>query len=153
MEKCIPPTSVTMNRTKLTEWEIKELFLDLPLYHWLDIEFRTKGSQAIIAEDSKHLFFQLHYGRIGFDCYCLDCRKENHFDSPSTSASIVTYLLGDRVFTRAFTCLRDERHLIHFMYAIKSHKIAKVGQVPTTADLCSDELRKYSKVLDKESYA
>lgn len=50
------------------------------------------------------------------------------------------------------TCTRDEDHLMIFYFKIYDKKIIKVGQFPSIADLQSNDIEKYRKVLSKERF-
>ncbi len=57
------------------------------------------------------------------------------------------------VFERKFVCTRDANHEAFFVFRIEARKLSKIGQSPSAADLCEEDLTSFRKVLDKAHYA
>ncbi|MGP4068377.1 hypothetical protein [Halobacillus sp. B29] len=55
-------------------------------------------------------------------------------------------------FTLTFTCQRNEKHKMYFMFIFRDDALMKIGQYPSTATLDNADLQKYRKILDNEKY-
>lgn len=52
-----------------------------------------------------------------------------------------------KIFETKFICTRDRNHIMGFYVHVTPDSISKVGQFPSLADLQSNHLKKYRKVL------
>lgn len=97
------------------------------------------------------------------DAFCIECKKSSTFrrvdmnqreyeedaDYPRSSHD-------SNVFCVSFACTRNENHNMYFYFMVQVHDslstdhdtVTKIGQYPSLADLNSDKIKKYRRILD-----
>lgn len=73
-------------------------------------------------------------------------------NGPYTLTELEPFALADRVFQIAFKCTRNFAHMHYFVFRVCDKSISKIGQSPSLADLQSNDLQIYRKVLGNEKY-
>lgn len=131
-----------------------EFLLEVPLYK--SFPFDPNGY------DYKELG-ELKYFMENIDCYCMTCQKESVFQAlkqPGYDAFMakIAYeereeLTANHIFKIELFCSRDTSHRIHYIFSIEDNNITKIGQYPSMADLSSEELQRYRKVLPADLFA
>jgi hypothetical protein len=89
------------------------------------------------------------------DSYCPYCKKESTFNVSSNATSTVDYEKYAKTSRRIemhATCSREDYHYLRFFITMGGHKLSKVGQDPSYADLALPELKKYAKELGNPLY-
>ena len=51
-----------------------------------------------------------------------------------------------------FYCSRESTHVLKFLFLFNNNSVTKIGQYPSSADLASYDIQKYSRLLGKERY-
>jgi hypothetical protein len=99
-----------------------------------------------------------------FDAYCIDCKRQSVFWSQKLDelrepyelilmrGTYEQHITKTRSFYLMLTCSRDRHHLMVFYFKVYNGKLIKVGQFPSIADLQSNDIEKYRKVLSKERF-
>jgi hypothetical protein len=131
--------------------------------------YQTLALKTSVAMDLANLLKSV---QLRIDCYCPACRKESVFSlprmipafhiipqridsygQPSTHEQVLEYL-GTHLHEVIFRCARGSAHTLTFhLDVIESDDhsqiiFRKVGQFPSHFELVSQELQRYSKVLD-----
>lgn len=149
----------------------KETFLlSTSLYEKFKFEVTDLESIVYIVFNSKSI-----------DSHCIQCKKSSTFlpfppnktryplttierkikgkqsiidsDGPSLS-DLYKELIGEQFFiSQIYRCSRNENHRMHFNLMIDGHKIMKIGQFPSLADLNQVNIAKYRGILESEKYA
>lgn len=145
------PMSSELNKNNKLP-SLEDLFLKTPLY---------KDFQVDILDDFKVQDVKNFKGTI--DAFCIECKKTSTFrrldmnqreyeeyeDYPRNSHE-------SNVFCVSFACTRNESHNMYFYFMVHDSlsveydtvmKITKIGQYPSLADLNSDEIKKYRRIL------
>lgn len=116
--------------------------LNVPLYRSFPVdttnEMELKG-------------FRRYDGHI--DCYCLECGQPSVFHIEQYWDSVTLNTQSNYLFDHIFFCSRDTKHRLVFSFLIHNHKITKIGQYPSLADLATVKIQKYRKVLGTDAYA
>jgi hypothetical protein len=128
---------------------LEDFFLKNPLY---------KDFQVDIFDDFKVQDVKNFKGTI--DAFCIKCKKSSTFrrvdmnqreyeeydDYPRSSHE-------SNVFCVSFACTRNENHNMYFYFMVHDSlstdhdTVTKIGQYPSLADLNSDKIKKYRKIL------
>jgi hypothetical protein len=122
-----------------------DFFLKTPLYE----VFQADAVDEFQIQDVKIQDVKNFQGTI--DAFCIDCEKpsifrrieinqEEYEDYPSTSHD-------SKVFCIPFVCTRDKSHNMYFYFMAHNYTVRKIGQYPSLADLNSDKIKKYRKIL------
>ncbi len=75
------------------------------------------------------------------------------FHAENTKWSMANYVRESNfVFDHTFLCSRNREHKLVFSFRIHNSTITKIGQYPSTADLVTDEIQKYRKILGDDHY-
>jgi hypothetical protein len=79
--------------------------------------------------------------------------------TPLAFSEMEPYAVRDRVFHVKFTCTRNTRHFLYFVFRVEDrfpppdcYLITKIGQYPSLADLHLEDVKKYRKLLGDEKY-
>lgn len=92
---------------------------------------------------------------IQFDSYCPYCQRDSVFKrhSPYTGAPI-KYQSNSGEYEIVVKCSRNANHVIFVFFKLATgHKIQKIGQFPSIADLTGADLVKYRSILKGEYFA
>jgi hypothetical protein len=125
-----------------------DFFLKTPLYE----VFHAEAVDEFQIQDLKIQDVKNFQGTI--DAFCMECKKDSIFrrveinqgeyeeyeDYPRTSHD-------SKVFCIPFVCTRDESHNMYFYFMAHNYTVMKIGQYPSLADLNSDKIKKYRKIL------
>ncbi len=138
----------------------EELLLITPIYK----EFE-------ITEENIIRLIELEIYNEPLDAYCVECNQKSvyrrinsptgylHYDSSSPTQAYIKSLTAyggrtetsDRTFDIRFACSRNTQHVIYFYFILYKSCLSKIGQYPSLADFDSQDIKKYRKVLDKDS--
>lgn len=129
---------------------LEDFFLKTPLYEYFQVD---------IFDDFKIQDVRNFKGTI--DAFCIKCKKSSTFrrvdmnqreyeeeyaDYPRSSQNY-------NVFCVSFACTRNENHNMYFYFMVHDSlstdhdTVTKIGQYPSLADLNSDKIKKYRKIL------
>ena len=156
----------------------ENLFLDTPLYSSyqindtnykaiIDVEFFTRTLDTYCTGCGRESIFapKVHMPPIGPAVASTVARNSEelvlagsaYFPQESSSALapevIKTHALKDRTFIAKFECNRDRSHRLYFYFIVSHARLTKIGQYPSIADLQTDTLKKYRKVLGEDQHA
>jgi len=133
--------------------DTKTLLLEIPLY-----------KECELSNFSYKEVRNLESFKESIDAYCIDCKRQSVFWSQKIDelkepneaflmrATYDEHKEKTRSFYLMLTCTRDGKHVMIFYFKIYNKKLIKVGQFPSIADLQSNEIDKYRKVLSKERF-
>lgn len=120
---------------------VQELLLAVPLYELFPFN-----------ENEHSPFFALEYFEGTLDCYCEGCRRHSVFTCEKNNYNPPPQQYVNYVFSLWFTCSRDDKHQLFFLFRAHGGMLQKVGQYPSLADLAIPDLQKYRNVLGEERY-
>jgi hypothetical protein len=128
---------------------LEDLFLKTPLY---------KDFQVDIFDDVKVQDVKNFKGTI--DAFCIECKKSSTFRGVDMNQreyeEYEDYHRSSHesnVFCVSFACTRNESHNMYFYFMVHDSltadhdTVTKIGQYPSLADLNSDEIKKYRRIL------
>ena len=132
----------------------EDLFLKTPLYN----NFQVDRFDDFKVQDVKNF-----KGTI--DAFCIECKKSSTFRrvdmNQREDEEYEDYHRSSHesnVFCVSFACTRNESHNMYFYFMVHDSLLAdhdtvtKIGQYPSLADLNSDEIKKYRKILGDNKY-
>jgi hypothetical protein len=113
------------------------------------------ASAAIDTPLGEKVENKLRNGGFGFDCYCVNCKRETTFRVASrevpkrgTSNLYSAQANPPALFAVHATCQRDWT-VYSYMVMVDDHVAMKIGQWPSMADIAFGELRAIDKSLDE----
>lgn len=134
-----------------------------PLPNFQDFCTSISLYQAFTLDSSDSTtVFDLFHNPGTVDCYCPYCGEKSIFSLTRIWSTNETTNRGmpavfwsmlpeeNHIHVNGLTCSRKSDHRIYFIFQIVNNKLSKIGQYPSHADLTSDELKKFSKVIDKQ---
>ncbi|MBU5214580.1 hypothetical protein [Heyndrickxia oleronia] len=138
------------------EYTNEFLFTEIGLYE--SIETNTENYHSLCD-------ILLFSTSIHFDTYCVECEKTSTFRfSERLNAEkwnpFAHYSVDDKIeilnshripIQLIFNCSRDSSHIYSFNFRVTDHKLTKIGQYPSIADLQIHDIKKYRNVL-KDDY-
>lgn len=130
------------NQRKLPTPE--EFLLDVPLYEWFEV---TEADEEWLAS-VKYFSGQIHL-------YCERCDRPSIFSSTSKTSKEHQAVpsIHWSEFTVILGCARQPYgHDMRFYFVAHYARIAKVGQLPSLADIHLPLIKKYRAVLGKERF-
>jgi hypothetical protein len=120
----------------------EKFMIEIPLYENIvfDDENLEKG-QALINFDKT------------LDAYCPECNMHSIFERKQiTYCNSVDGWINYGKFAIELQCSRNKEHKLFFLFFAKDKSIQKIGQLPSIASLNLFDVKKYSKVLDKQYF-
>lgn len=128
--------------------------LKVPLYESFSL-VALKESKDVYA--LKYYLETIRKPNAPLDIFCVECKRESTFRK-SNNHNIVRnqtefYFNGDNeIFIVELSCTRDLSHQLFFIFRIFNLTILKIGQHFSIADINTDGIKKYQKVLGNEKY-
>ena len=121
-------------------------------------------SNFYFGEDEYKDIFNILYTQESVDCYCPECKNHSVFTSinniPRGQWGYVDekYLieqtnLDDLNIVKEFACSRNSLHRLSFLIRVNNKRFVKIGQFPSLADIETNEIKKYRKVLGEDYYS
>ena len=120
----------------------EEFIIEVPLYENIvfDDENLEKG-QALVNFNKT------------LDAYCPECNMHSIFERKQVSyCNSKDGWINYGRFAIELVCSRDKDHKLFFLFFAKNKSIQKIGQQPSIASLNLFDIKKYSKVLDKQYF-
>ncbi|GAB4023737.1 hypothetical protein GCM10028808_74870 [Spirosoma migulaei] len=115
------------------------------------------------TQSSLEAVLQLVYTNDPIECYCPQCGKSSVFapvkNDPipirmAPAKELISYALANRVVeTKEFTCSRISTHALSFCIRLEKGRMTKIGQFPSFADIHSQDVKKFKKILGDEMYS
>jgi hypothetical protein len=115
--------------------------------------------------------FEILFTQNSIDCFCLECNSDSVFTAqenfltrnalpghnihrPITSFSEwgVDLLKISNIFSKNFTCSRNNNHILYFETLILAGFMQKIGQFPSSADLNVSKIKQFKRVLGKDFF-
>ncbi|MFO0754911.1 MAG: hypothetical protein U0359_00350 [Byssovorax sp.] len=135
------PTHTTGHHQVLPS--VQDLCINVPLYETFEID-----------EADWEQLANLKFYRGHIDAFCIDCGQDAVFRSTNTySSNVPKDVLKDSIFGVPFSCARNSKHELFFLFRVHKQVLSKIGQHPSLADLSHVHLRKYRSALDKSTYS
>lgn len=125
---------------------LRQYLIESPLYKAIDL-------QEGVHDD---LLADLRQEGGGYDCYCVDCRKEVPFKrahSPYRHSGEQLVSVDDGFIVTVMKCQRDTDHQQVFYSQIVNRRLRKIGQAPTFEDIAFGDVERYRAVLGPQSFA
>ena len=100
---------------------------------------------------------KLFYFDETFDSYCPECKSHSIFERYWQYSKSINYTpdswVDYGVFSIEIQCTRDREHRQLFLFKAIGPTIQKIGQLPSIAELNLFDVKKYSKVLEKQYFS
>ncbi|TFE02875.1 short-chain dehydrogenase [Jeotgalibacillus salarius] len=131
--------------------KVDKLIKFTPLYKTINID--SDNYQFIFSFLNENFSNQ-------FDSYCIHCKNESTFKKVTDES--YTYNLQLKKITAQdlsifygfhlieYKCSRNETHSYSFSYRFQDLELTKIGQFPSIADIATQTIQKYRKVLKKD---
>jgi hypothetical protein len=131
----------------------QEYYVELSLYD--KINFDAGASSEV---------YDLVYGTETVDMYCMGCGSHSvfrpvdnipgdHLRGRLTKYSFGIALESQRfIVQKDYLCSRNNKHTSSFFTLIEDYSFAKVGQTPALAQIVSNDIKKYRKILGEQYY-
>lgn len=129
--------------------------MSVPLYKQYKISSMEENAKALAD-------IVLFDGAI--DAYCVDCGQLSVFQSQTQippSSDKTRYfkeqafkpLESNQTHTVTFLCSRDKDHKLHVHFKFIKNTLIKVGQHPSLADIASEGIKQYRKLLNQNNFS
>lgn len=134
--------------------KFNEFALEIPLYEEFSLEPLAESDDLNALTNYLESIKEPQHP---VDVFCVDCQKESTFRLTDKFITIRTNKGfrssgSDEIFTVELSCTRKPKHCLYFIFRVLDMKISKIGQHYSIADLNTDRIKKYRKVLDNERY-
>lgn len=123
---------------------VEEFLFGAPLYKTYKLPDDLKIVKRIYGRERK----------LSVDGHCPFCGRESTFFV--SGASVPTGDPWNNIKKRnayehmSITCVRNEDHMVHYYFIIRSMTLEKIGQFPSLADISNDEVAQYRKGMTNE---
>lgn len=137
--------------------------LDLGVKLCLEASLYTKVPVEVVKGD-RPLRDLLRQENLGFDCYCIHCKKHTPFKSkrgdshyPVWRQAAQNKVLSFGTYNLDMFCQRDDTHIYTYLFRHETigdeETITKIGQTPSLEDIARSDMEKYRDVLDAADFS
>lgn len=132
-----------------------EFYISTPLY-------KTVNLEGLDAESKKGYINSIRIPENTIDAYCIECHKTSTFDGyfvltrarvvDRNTASKKEESIHNFIVVVELRCTRDISRRMYVFFRMGDESITKIGQYPSIADLSTQKISPYRKVLSPEKY-